>query len=67
MDLIFIFFQIDYIEMVLPNKHYVNVDLSKFSARVVKGPANGDQVLQPLDKPSGNIRSALARSPSSKL
>lgn len=50
--------------MVLPNKHYVNVDLSKFP-RV--GYPNNDEVLQPLDKPSGNIRAALTRSPTSRL
>lgn len=56
--------EISYIEMVLPNKHYVNVDLSKFP-RV--GCATNDEVLQPLDKPSGNIRAALTRAPKSKL
>lgn len=56
--------QINYIEMILPNKHYVNVDLSKFP-RV--GAAHNDEVLQPLDKPSGNIRAALTRTLASKL
>lgn len=57
-------FQISYIEMILPNKHYVNVDLSKFPK---VGYATNDEVLQPLDKPSGNIRAALTRTPASKL
>jgi len=56
--------QINYIDIVLPNSHYVNIDLSKFP-RV--GCAMNDEVLLPLDKPSGNIRAALVRNPASKL
>ncbi|KZS21625.1 uricase [Daphnia magna] len=56
--------EINYIEMILPNKHYVNVDLSKFKN---VGFAHNDTVLQPLDKPSGNIRAALTRTLPSKL
>ncbi|EFX89027.1 hypothetical protein DAPPUDRAFT_233847 [Daphnia pulex] len=56
--------EINYIEMILPNKHYINVDLSKFKN---VGFAHNDTVLQPLDKPSGNIRAALTRTLVSKL
>ncbi|XP_046643712.1 uricase-like [Daphnia pulicaria] len=56
--------EINYIEMILPNKHYINVDLSKFKN---VGFAHNDTVLQPLDKPSGNIRAALTRTLASKL
>ncbi|XP_043224722.1 uricase-like [Amphibalanus amphitrite] len=51
------------IEMVMPNKHYFSVDLSKFP-RV--GSASNDEVFLPVDKPSGNIRCVLARA-NSKL
>ena len=51
------------VEMVMPNKHYFSVDLSKFP-RV--GSATNDEVFQPVDKPSGNIRCILARA-NSKL
>jgi urate oxidase len=52
--------QIRYIAIELPNKHYINVDLSKFPK---VGSATNDEVLQPLDKPSGNIHAALMRVP----
>lgn len=47
------------IEMTLPNKHYVNIDFSKFKKLV-----NTDQeetVFLPLDKPSGVIYLKLGR------
>lgn len=50
--------EIRLMEMELPNIHYVNIDLSKFP-RV--GSATNDEVLLPLDKPSGNIRATLTR------
>lgn len=49
--------------MVLPNRHYINVDLSKFPV----GVATNDTVFMPLDKPSGNIRAALTRKLTAKL
>lgn len=55
--------EISYIEMVLPNRHYINVDLSKFPV----GVATNDTVFMPLDKPSGNIRAALTRKLTAKL
>ena len=51
------------IEMVMPNKHYFSVDLSKFPK---VGSATNDEVFLPVDKPSGNIRCVLARA-NSKL
>lgn len=56
--------QINYIEMELPNRHYIPLDLSKFPR--VGYPTN-DEVLMPLDKPSGNIRAALTRNVVAKL
>lgn len=53
------------IEMVLPNKHYFVVDLSKLS-KVVASPHN-DEVFLPSDSPSGNIRAVVARRARSKL
>ena len=48
----------------MPNIHYVNIDLSKFP-RV--GSETNDEVLLPLIKPSGNIRSTLTRPLTAKL
>lgn len=50
--------QIDSIEMTLPNKHYVNIDFSKFSGLV---PGGDETVFLPLDKPSGVIYLRLNR------
>lgn len=50
---------VNFIEMTLPNKHYVNIDFSKFKKLV-----NIDQeetVFLPLDKPSGVIYLKLGR------
>jgi len=49
---------IDFIEMTLPNKHYVNIDFSKFGDLV---PGGDETVFLPLDKPSGVIYLKLAR------
>ena len=46
--------QMNLIEMTLPNKHYVNIDFSKFS-ELVPGPSGDETVFLPLDKPSGVI------------
>ncbi|XP_069089457.1 uricase-like isoform X1 [Pleurodeles waltl] len=49
------------VEIILPNKHYFTVDLSKMGLR------NDDEVLLPLDKPAGNITATLRRKTPSKL
>lgn len=56
--------EISHIDIELPNVHYINVDLSRFP-RI--GYNNNNRVLQPMDKPSGNIHAALARNPKAKL
>ncbi|XP_066588428.1 uricase [Prorops nasuta] len=50
--------QICSIEMKMPNKHYFDVDLSKFS-KVVQG--ENKEVYLPVDKPSGIIYARLNR------
>lgn len=53
--------EIDSVEMTLPNKHYVNIDFSKFKQLV----GNDDEtVFLPLDKPSGVIYLKMDRKPS---
>jgi urate oxidase len=44
--------------MVMPNKHYFTIDLSKFS-RV--GSKTNDEVFLPVEKPSGIIEAKVAR------
>ena len=46
--------------MVMPNKHYFNVDFGKFPSKLTKGAPN-EEVLQPVDKPSGLIRARMSR------
>lgn len=55
---------IEQIEMVMPNKHYFSIDLSKFQN---VGCANNQEVFLPVDEPSGNIRAVLKRSEISKM
>lgn len=50
--------QISAIEMRMPNKHYFDVDLSKF-AKIVEG--ENKEVYLPVDKPSGIIYAQLHR------
>lgn len=50
--------QIESIEMTLPNKHYVNIDFSKFKTLVDN---EVETVFLPLDKPSGVIYLKLNR------
>lgn len=50
--------QISNIEMDMPNKHYFEVDLSKFPRLGVK---DNKEVYLPVDKPSGYIRCKLGR------
>ncbi|OXU21020.1 hypothetical protein TSAR_011367 [Trichomalopsis sarcophagae] len=50
--------QIFSIEMQMPNKHYFDIDLSKFSKLV---PTENKEVYLPMDKPSGIIYAQLNR------
>lgn len=50
--------QIASIEMKMPNKHYFDIDLSKFS-KLVQG--QNKEVYLPMDKPSGIIYAQLNR------
>ena len=52
--------QIEQIYMAFPNKHYFNVDLSKFP-KSVGGCTGNNEVFMPVDKPSGYITSTLGR------
>ncbi|XP_043936164.1 uricase-like [Protopterus annectens] len=53
--------EIEEIEIVMPNKHYFTIDMSKM------GLSNKDEVLLPLDNPSGNITGTIRRKHPSKL
>ncbi|XP_041134213.1 uricase [Polyodon spathula] len=53
--------EIEEIEIVMPNKHYFTIDMSKM------GIDNKDEVLLPLDNPSGNIAGTVRRKPLSRL
>ena len=48
------------IYVAMPNKHYFNVDLSKFPATVGGDPAN-NEVFLPVDKPAGYISATLGQ------
>lgn len=50
---------INWIEMTMPNKHYINFDFSKLKG--LEGTSNDDTVYLPLDKPSGVIYGKLDR------
>lgn len=50
---------INWMEMTLPNVHYVNIDFSKFNSLV--STEVEETVFLPLDKPSGIIYLKLAR------
>lgn len=52
------YFQISSIEMQMPNKHYFDIDLTKFS-KLVSG--ENKEVYLPVDKPSGIIYAQLNR------
>lgn len=52
------YLQIYSIEMQMPNKHYFDLDLSKF-AKLVQG--QNKEVYLPVDKPSGIIYARLNR------
>ncbi|XP_036970190.1 uricase [Acanthopagrus latus] len=53
--------EVDEIEMVMPNKHYFTIDMTKL------GLSNQDEVLLPLDNPSGNITGTVCRKQLAKL
>lgn len=52
--------QIASITMSMPNVHYIEFDMSRFPLVPELATKKGE-VFQPLDKPSGNIRSTLVR------
>ena len=59
--------QMKEIFIAMPNKHYFNVDLSKFP-RSVGGCNDNEDVFLPIDKPAGYIEATLGRKQlSSKL
>lgn len=53
--------EIEEIEIVMPNKHYFTIDMSKF------GIPKNNEVLLPVDNPSGNIAGTVRRRLVSKL
>lgn len=52
---------IEEIEIVMPNQHYFTIDMTKM------GLSNKDEVLLPLDNPSGNITGTVRRKHKAKL
>ncbi|XP_039983668.1 uricase isoform X2 [Xiphias gladius] len=53
--------EVDEIEIVMPNQHYFTVNMAKM------GIDNQDEVLLPLDNPSGNIAGIVRRKQQAKL
>ncbi|KAK2835451.1 hypothetical protein Q5P01_015935 [Channa striata] len=53
--------EVDEIEIVMPNEHYCTIDMTKL------GLINEDEVLLPLDNPSGNITGTVRRKQLAKL
>lgn len=53
--------EVDEIEVVMPNQHYFTIDMTKM------GLQNKDEVLLPLDNPSGNITGTVRRKQRAKL
>ncbi|XP_029905744.1 uricase [Myripristis murdjan] len=53
--------EVDEIEIVMPNEHYFTIDMTKM------GLTNKDEVLLPLDNPSGNITGTVRRRQLAKL
>jgi urate oxidase len=47
--------EIDYIDMAMPNKHCLLVDLSRF------GQDNPNQIFVPTDEPAGQIEARVRR------
>lgn len=57
--------QLEKMELEFPNKHYFDVDFSRFPQIEFTGCET--QVYTPVDKPSGNIHAVVQRSQTSKL
>ncbi|XP_032382455.1 uricase [Etheostoma spectabile] len=53
--------EVDEIEIVMPNQHYITIDMTKM------GLANKDEVLLALDNPAGNITGTVRRKLQAKL
>ncbi|KAG8003724.1 Uricase [Nibea albiflora] len=53
--------EVDEIEIVMPNQHYFTIDMTKM------GLTNKDEVLLPLDSPSGNITGTVRRKQQARL
>ncbi|XP_026179468.1 uricase [Mastacembelus armatus] len=53
--------EVDEIEIVMPNQHYFTIDMTKM------GLDNRDEILLPLDNPSGNITGTVRRKQQAKL
>ncbi|XP_015211222.1 uricase [Lepisosteus oculatus] len=53
--------EVEEIEIVMPNQHYFTIDMTKM------GLENKDEVLLPLDNPSGNITGTVRRKQWSRL
>ncbi|KAF7202410.1 uricase [Nothobranchius furzeri] len=53
--------EVEEIEIVMPNQHYFTIDMTKM------GLANNDEVLLPLDNPSGNITGTVCRKQRARL
>ncbi|KAK5907195.1 uricase [Pseudochaenichthys georgianus] len=53
--------EVDEIEMVMPNQHYITIDMTKM------GINNKDEVLLALDNPSGSITGTVRRKQKAKL
>ncbi|KAE8294108.1 Uricase [Larimichthys crocea] len=53
--------EVDEIEIVMPNQHYFTIDMTKM------GLTNKDEVLLPLDNPSGNITGTVRRKQQARL
>lgn len=50
--------QVSQVKVTMPNKHYFNIDLSKFQN---VGTKVNNEVFLPVDKPSGTITGTLGR------
>ncbi|XP_053177715.1 uricase [Scomber japonicus] len=53
--------EVEEIEIVMPNQHYFTIDMTKM------GLSNKDEVLLPLDNPSGNITGTVCRKQRARL
>ncbi|XP_069795439.1 uricase isoform X1 [Narcine bancroftii] len=53
--------EMEEIEIIMPNKHYFMIDMTKF------GIPNNNEVLLPVDNPSGDITGTVRRKVASKL